>query len=97
MVTFEAAGFLKVYLAERDEVIRQTAFAVIRCRRIMPDSPVDARNKCTALALVKEEWDRRDTIVYTAVLTGQPVSSVDWEKVAEIGGKFVGAAAGLAL
>jgi hypothetical protein len=96
-VTFEAEGFLKVYMAERDAVIRQTAPAFKKCAAATDASPLDLRQKCAALQLVKDEWVRRDTLVYKAIITGQTVTTLDWGRVAEIAVSLIGKAADIAL
>lgn len=95
-LTFKAKPFLKSYMADRDEVIRNTAPAVKKCRLVTSASPENQRLACDLVKQRQDEWLRRDEVVLDALLTGNTVD-VDWEKLAEGAAKFIGAAAGVAL
>lgn len=96
-VTFEAEGFLRRYMAQRDQFVRRTAPAHAKCETVTPASPIDVRNKCEKLADEEKNWADQDAVVMTAILAGQVIKSVDLEKAAELLLKVAATAADIAL
>jgi hypothetical protein len=95
VVTFEATGFIKRYMRQRDDFVRSTAAAHLKCERAPAGAPVEL--KCVRLAEVEKEWSEQDAIVFGAMTAGQTVRAVDLDRAFELGLKLAKIAADIAL
>jgi hypothetical protein len=76
------------YMADHDEVTRQTAAAVLRCRATLLDDPLVLRTKCASLDRHRAEWEKHDTILRNALVYDTMLRATDWERALEAATKF---------
>src|SRR5262245_9105535 len=72
-VTFEARGFVKEYVRQRDRVRDETKPARDKCARLAPTASDRLREKCDTLKADADAWAGYDAAVLEALMTRQTI------------------------